>query len=375
MTFGIAFNHPMYAGIVTDRRASSVGRPPNDEYEKAGVVEFNNGRFAYTLTGLAAVRNDETSKWLSEELGKASVGGVDAEVALRRLALAMRNQIKRLRVRGNDRMLTVVFTGFELDAAGSDRRVVYLVSNCSRLDQPTGTLDTEVTEKFEVSRSELPDLRCIAFAVGSGRSNFTVKESLVDELARRLSEPNIPPPEAIEVAVRLIRKSADQYVSGGCTSILIPRDWYADMVSDYHPEHGSTELRFPAYVRAVYGTAGAFVARNGLTSYMGTPDKPALVTGPRPVNKNEKCWCESGKKFKQCHRKKAASRNVVPAHTTGIDFGIDILRLANPDNGRQLSLPPQLFLPGTNMDQYKVTNMRTNEVVQDPSGTPTSPGT
>jgi hypothetical protein len=58
--------------LVSDRRRSFVGRPPDEESNKALVVNLLDARVAVAFTGLASTPNFQTRYWLAEALSEAA---------------------------------------------------------------------------------------------------------------------------------------------------------------------------------------------------------------------------------------------------------------------------------------------------------------
>lgn len=109
MTFGLAFLCPEYAGVVTDRRISSSGRRVSDEYNKSGVIDFGNGRLAYTFTGLAEDRRGfDMSRWLPDAVCRAAGPDGEGFGALEVLRDSLDDRFGKLRVRAADRRTSIV---------------------------------------------------------------------------------------------------------------------------------------------------------------------------------------------------------------------------------------------------------------------------
>lgn len=373
MTFGIAVATPDYACVVTDRR-STDGLRPDDEYEKSGYVEFSDGRFAYTMSGLAGYKSFNTAEWLAEEIAACGRGGAGVQTVLARVAKSFAVKLQKIRPLPDwprTARTSVLFAGFE---ANTDRWLVpriFMLSNYQWLiGMNTAGYDT-AQQVFNVSAAAFGPRQAAIVSTGSGSDLFSasaMSNELIKDLAKMSSNASIPPQETIRAAVKVVRSRADAYISENCTSILIPGDWHKSPVSEYHSHVPRGNLRFPTFVQASYGPLGAWVARNVLTSFEGDPNEPPMIAGPPPSWKRKACWCGSGKRYDQCHRNSdgARQREEVPAGTTGISHEFDILPVAPAEDGFFPPLPNFLLREGTGIDQYKVTNMRTSEVLQDP---------
>lgn len=366
MTFGIGFVHPAYAGVVTDRRLSVDGTPTNEAYEKAGLVEFSNARLAYTFSGLAGYLDFDAATWIAMGLAEAGSGGVKFHVALARFAAMCTSRIGGLGItKAQKRKFSVLFAGYELAQQWSVSRFA-MVSNVRKLSLESGTeIFYEPFGDFEVTYQQTSPVRCLAASIGGGR--FREDDLLVRKLEERFTNDKTTAADAVNVAVRLIRDNANAVIGSDCSSIIVPSDFGDEPKVNYHPNHASNDLKFPSFVQASHGAKGAGFAMNGVTRYAGEPANPPIAAAPDPVHKRAKCWCGSGLTFGDCHGARGFKASSVPVGTTEIHHGFDTRELAPAAGGAHFWLPPYLFYPGTTMDQYKITNMRTGEVAQEPS--------
>lgn len=195
---------------------------------------------------------------------------------------------------------------------------------------------------------------------------------LVQKLSERFLNPKTTALDVVNVAVRLIRENANNGIGEDCSSIVVPNNFSEEPAVYYHPNHASSDLRFPTFVQASHGAKGAGFAMNGLTRYEGKQGSPPIAAGPPPTFRREKCWCGSGSEYRGCHGKPGAPVNMMPSAATGIHHGLDTRQLAPAAGGAQFWMPPYLFHPGTTIDQYTVTNMRTGIVERNPAANPGS---
>lgn len=369
MTFGIGFVHPLYAGVVTDRRISGDGWPPSDQYDKAGLVEFSNARFAYTMSGLAKWHDFDAATWTATALAEAGFGGVEFHVAFARFTAMCTHKISSLGLADpQDRKFTVLFAGYERADDASITRFV-MVSNFRKLSEFSGSdYWPEPFDSFDLSFQQTTPVRCLALSIGGGR--FAEENHLVQKLVQRFQNPRTTSADAVKVLVDLIRENANAQIGEDCTSVVIPSDFGEDPAASYHPNYASSEFRFPVFVQASHGAKGAGFAINGVTRHEGEPGSPPVVTAPAPVSKRQKCYCGNGLEYRECHGKRSLPKNSMPAGTTDVHYDLDTRQLAAAAGGAHFVLPSYLFLPGTRLDDYKITNMRTGVVVQDRTSNP-----
>lgn len=364
MTFGIGFSHPIYAGVVTDRRISTDGLPVSDQYDKAGIVEISNARMVYTLAGLAQWEDFDAATFTAMSLAQARYGAVPLNEVLGRFALLCTQKISGFgAIKGKRPTFTVLFSGYELVDGESISRFA-MVSNWRKLDPVAGTENFyEPFDAFALSFQGTSSTRVLALSVGSGK--FKEDSPAVRKLGQRLVNPKTAPALAVKAAIELIRESADNTIGEDCTSIVVPSDFSRDPDVSNHTTYATNEFRFPAFVQASHGPKGAGIAMNGLSGYDGDIDNPPVVSGPEPVSKRERCWCKSGKTFGECHGRGGVPTNEPPPGTTMSNHELDIRKYAPAAGGKPFDLPAYLFLPGTDLGNYKITNMRTGKVVQE----------
>ncbi|MTD12536.1 hypothetical protein GIS00_01075 [Nakamurella sp. YIM 132087] len=365
MTFGIGFVHPLYAGVVTDRRISRDSRALSDQYEKAGLVEFSDGRFAYTMTGLVQAPGFDAAKWVAMSLAEAGTGGVEFWKALARFSAICSHRFAMLpNVRTDHLKFSVLFAGYQRTESGSISRMA-MVSNFQELSPISGTdIWPRPFERFRLSFQETSPVRCLAVPIGSG--GYREDSELAKKLVDRLVSLKMSAAGVVAVLVDIIRQGANEVIGEDCTSIVIPRNFDAEPEASYRPNRASNEFKFPAFVQASHGDKGAGIAMNGATVYGGTVDRMAVVTAPAPTYKRQKCPCGSGSEYRRCHGRLGLSRNTPPVGATIEKFGLDTRELASAAGGAPFEMPSYLFLPGTTRKDYKITNTRTGKVVQDP---------
>jgi hypothetical protein len=138
MTFGIGFVSQLYAGIVTDRLLSGDYVADSD---KCGAVAYRNGRFAYTIAGLAEAglqyrARKELATALCEAGRPDEAGGhaIMIDEALDRVAAYMTNKLASVRVRLPEQKKTsILLAGYRRDEDSEAHGQLHLISNFESL--------------------------------------------------------------------------------------------------------------------------------------------------------------------------------------------------------------------------------------------------
>lgn len=320
MTFGIAFAGSRYVGVISDRRVT--GTDLNDEVGKCGAVEFSDGLLAYTMSGLAEVplRNFRSREWTARALLASGHGGVGTEQALMNFADIATQLMHELvspprgsgsvRVERRHARSSYAFAGYVGEGPVRIRQV-YVVSNYETL---AATEDALTGEEFLTSAlTPGPDEVAITL-IGSGRGHVTRKE--VEYLASLLARSSVPPEEFGKEAVEIVRRVALRDPAGTvgarCSAVIVKEPPHAEpLVTEYYPDAPSKTSHTTDFVGATYGRGGAYALIDG--HYSGGHDAPPDFVTSTPsdwtpavpnVNKNAKCPCGSGKKYKSCHRRR-----------------------------------------------------------------------
>jgi len=302
MTYGLAFTTPTFAGVVTDRRLS--GGRTTDDSDKCGLAVYRDGRVAYTLAGLAELGTFTTRTWLAEALCDAGSGGGGLDAALQEFASKATADVAALRVKHNaDRKLTVAFAGYVQTPFGQTRAVLRLVSNFQTF---AATELSEPWSQFKVSRlDDNVDGITVAW-IGSATPTAASLRPMADLLAAG----HVPPTEAIDAGVRIVREAARQEatkvgeakatIGEWCSSVLISRAaGQHGVLFDYHPGKPRTVLRLPTFVYAKYDGAGAYICAETETEHAGD-QQGTFLRVPR-AKRHDPCPCGSKRPYKSCH--------------------------------------------------------------------------
>jgi hypothetical protein len=95
MTLIFCLANEDYTILVSDRRRSFVGQPPDEESNKALVLNLLDARLAVAFTGLASTPDFQTSLWLAEALSEAARPEPLVEPAMARVCKIASRDIKR----------------------------------------------------------------------------------------------------------------------------------------------------------------------------------------------------------------------------------------------------------------------------------------
>jgi hypothetical protein len=290
---------------VSDRRLTVNGALLDDESNKSGVLFCSNARFAYSFTGLARTRSGfETGEWLRTTLYECGPPDYVAHEILKRLQERASHDFRKLEsirdLHRDEKPLEVLFSGY-LYNFDPPRAAFAILSNVQRsAGKPT------VTEQFQ-------------FKVGQEKRPYTENFFLLQRIGfwpameedhvkslQSLLEAHKPVDAIIGKAIKVMHEIADSPKAKGVigkqiSSITIPRDLSAGVVSDYHSDVSTHKVHAPDIVWAISDQE-----RNehfGISIEAVHPtDTPPLAV-PK-VQRNRPCPCGSGKKHKYCHGKR-----------------------------------------------------------------------
>lgn len=330
MTFGIGFASPHYAGIVTDRLLS--GASSVDDSDKCGAVRYVDGRFAYTFAGLAEVVRYEfqTRQSLARALGEAGrpdqPGGPPAGIAtaLQRVARYMTDATSTMRIRPEDKRMSILLAGFRREDDDSLVAEMHLISNFEEL---TGTPAAAARSEFTVSSQRVAGARL--WWIGCADLKQDARTSVLDLLQ---ASPVVPPAEVVKALVGEIRKASDQdeaRIGKRCSSIVVHGESGQAEV-DYHPDQAVDRVHATATIVAEYGNVGAYYTIDQSLTDARLRGNP-VATGVPAVHKRQPCPCGSGRQYKNCHGNPRAVHQVDSYTLTG-----RTCTLAMPEDGSPL---------------------------------------
>ena len=107
--------------------------------------------------------------------------------------------------------------------------------------------------------------------------------------------------EVIDKSVHLIRVSARnlkdwEAIGGQCSTIMLPADPTGNVEISYFTEKPSKIFYGVALVNLFSGEIRSAVE----TGRRDEDGQDLYVAGPR-LSRNQRCWCHSGKRYKDCH--------------------------------------------------------------------------
>jgi hypothetical protein len=307
MTLILAAGNRDHMIFLADRRLSARGKAVDDEAGKAGILTCGDARLGFAFSGLARAANFTTYPWLAHTLSKLGKPDFRAQEILLRLRSKLDEQFSAKHMSFVPRSalsLSVLFAGYLYLPTGP-RLAWSLLSNV----------------RDPINRVDYP-LAVTKFFVGFGEGDYRAKEGPV--LVYRLGNwPTLPPkgsgrlvgmlrerrpPHAfIGKATEMFRELADRSVAAGTigkqiSSLVIPADGGKKTQAEYHTARNVTKVYFPAEVFAHPMLPGLAVGELSITPV--GKSGPAGVMATIPVHRNAPCPCGSGKKYRECHKKR-----------------------------------------------------------------------
>lgn len=274
----------------------------DDDYGKCGIVDWSDGRFAYSFAGLATAETlkFDAGSWLGKTLCRAGAPAGDCLAGMARFGELASQRFRALRLPAVDKRISISFVGFRRNpVSGEAEPRVCVVTN---FEDEDGEGRPEAAAQFDVRWEVLPPNSGVARFFGSG-----VQARLeLSTFERLLGDPNVPPEEVVKASVRVIRQAAADPRTGGtvgrnCSSLILGRK--SDfVVGAYHPDHTAIDYYVPDYVNATYSPESGAYFVQGLTARAeDEKGSPTGVMATDYVNKNASCPCRSGLKYKRCH--------------------------------------------------------------------------
>jgi SEC-C motif len=281
MTLLVALTNQSFSLLLADRRISHKGQVIDDEFNKLCVLLCDDARVSIAFTGLATLSGFNTSDWLVEEL--SNIGDTTGSIANILSELARRVSKRFSLLNTTEKRLSILISGFTYWTP-TPQAIAYVLSNFEHGQLP----ESEFT-----LRTISPDNGIIVdFAGNSSALPDCTKDSL-----RSLLSSNLTPSSVLRSAVKHLRLSAQSNKSSNtigeeCNSAIIPSKVDTIVTTTYH----STFKSYVAYGSNVVITPG--LSSMGCEIFADT-----VLAGP-DIRRKDPCWCDSGKKFKNCHLKK-----------------------------------------------------------------------
>jgi hypothetical protein len=310
MTLIFCLANEDYTILVSDRRRSFVGQPPDEESNKALVLNLFDARLAVAFTGLASTPNFQTSLWLAEALSEAARPEPLVEPTMARFCEIASRDIKNVALSAQDdpsvKRLTIFAAGYQYLDEGS-RAWYFRVSNFEGEElypKPKQLPDDDFSLVW--ARQQTPTTTPYGFVVAGGTTRGIPSGSMLQ--LRRLVAEKRPPRALVDKAVEVIQAAADapasrDKVGKQCTSIVLPQDPAKPGQVEYHSANLARQVFLPDYIRtyeAQGGGYGALIIRSEGFALEDEAGNRMIVQVPK-VGRNKPCPCGSGRKYKQCH--------------------------------------------------------------------------
>jgi hypothetical protein len=258
---------------------------------------LRDARLLVAFTGLAALGEFQTARWLASALSEAARPDLLLRPCIDRLVAAASDKFQTLRCHSKTKRLSIVIAGYWL-VDSPPRWCWLLVSNFER----NGIELPEAQDRFELTyRGEIrPFNREPHFAFAAGMKTALNKDSL-SELANMLRLKK-PAQAAVAKAVDAILAAAASPRSRGtigsqCNSAFMLRG-NLGAVAEYHSATVTNQIYMPDSVIA-NGRMG-LIARGARIEAFDSNGNPRPLVIPK-VRQDAPCPCGSRRKFKHCH--------------------------------------------------------------------------
>lgn len=299
MTLSLGLLTGRYCILATDRRITGHARNQiiSEEHNKSGTFWTTNGRVAFSFSGLATCRGFNTAKWLTETM--TNIGSPDYEIGsvAARLTLAANLEFSTnrnlLSLSVSERLLSIMLIGYRF----TDTQYLpigALISNHQGMGVSVARRDNATTE-FALTTVHLNAggrgrILPIGFTVGLNAESVNRLESEADSLSAV---------SALNRLVNLVRYASKSPKSRGLIGSQV------STITIYPDPGRNTEARYHSNVSAVEAFAPATIwslpgHKVGIHEMRIRADEAEAITGPT-LNRNARCYCGSGKKFKRCH--------------------------------------------------------------------------
>lgn len=285
MTLLLSIINDVYSILISDRRISSGTTIVDDQYNKMCILCCDDARVSIAFTGIATSGSFDTSKFIMETLEQVEASSDKLSDMLEELRSRIGSALSKLRLSGYP--LTILVTGYRYDELGG----VPCAFRISNVDS-----EGRIEKEFFISGiAKSSGGQIIEFAGMTPAIPIGTYASLT-EIARLTTDPR----HALRRAVMALQKSAAskdamRTIGQFCNSAIILRQVDTNIVSTFHAPKGAKMISGPNSI-----------ITKGLYSYGNSMSSQKLLTGPE-IRKREPCWCESGKRFKDCHMKKFGS--------------------------------------------------------------------
>lgn len=303
MTIIIMAGNNDYVLQFSDRRLSSPRGIVEESSNKAIAFACTNGRFAVGYTGLARSGRFDLQAWLVEALERCA----SPEFTVYETAVRVQDDLTELFRSHPDirnlspvtRRLTIMFSGYLSRPSGA--RIGNLwITNFQDFDAFAD--HREALPEFSIYVELQPDEETGATSYIQRVGAWSAMSERDMQILRDLLERSAPLQNIIDAGVAIVRRVSES--SKACGTVgkevavtIVPRDWSAQMTTRIRIDSGRNEIRLVDMVSAFPGhTSSARDVKLAITQ----PDPITKAFQPK-LGRNDRCWCKSGKKFKQCH--------------------------------------------------------------------------
>lgn len=305
MTLIVAAISADYAIQVSDRRLSVDGKAQEVEATKATIFSCLNARFSVGYTGLARYGRFETAVWLRKVLRECAAPDYLAQPMTARLLKRATHDFRTLSELRDcprrDKRLTLMFTGF-VSVRNQSRAATFFLTNYQ--DYESGLDDVEAWNDFRCLYENAVDVDGVDPPTVIQRIGVhTAFPQAQAEEIRPLLAARKPPAAVVGKLIELMHLAADQPSSGATVgknliSVVLPANYALAASSNYHPNAASTVSHLADIVIAMPQIK---LSASKLQVQSTTPGAP-LLSVPKQ-QRNARCACGSGKKYKMCHGK------------------------------------------------------------------------
>ncbi len=316
MTLIIAAGNSEQFIQVSDRRLTVNGVVNDDESNKAIVLNCANARLAIGFTGLAKFSSFNTRDWLLSTLNECGPPDYTAGNILNRFKDRATQDFQSLSALGGlpqqNKRLSIMFTGY-LYHHQPPLGALAILSNFQNID--TGVVSTEAWNHFKCFFREerRPNNGKISLFYSIGTLPPVDKNDL--KKLTMLVKFGKPANAIVGKIVRMFhnlanRPEAKNMIGKQLNSIILPRDKTLSAESQYHSNTIKQESYLPDQIYVV-----SKKLRFNVTDISVKPVDPTNtppLSGPK-LKPGQRCWCNSGKKYKHCHGRKSK-------HSTKLGF-------------------------------------------------------
>lgn len=208
-----------YAVQVADRRlVGSDGRIYDDDANKMTLFD---GRIAFSYTGLAVLKGQQTDLWLANVLQKPACSSVDKSLQVLKVAAA--DAVRGLSLSGA--LTRIAFVGIGWSVLAPDNRTIPIVCRVSNFHDENGTVLAHASDDFRQDIC-VPQPNEPFFVTTTGQALPGAVALKCRSLLRHHVKRQSPPAKLLDILVRAVRETAqgNKAVGKSLLSAVIPRE-------------------------------------------------------------------------------------------------------------------------------------------------------